>query len=180
MKNKTIMIVLVVFSVLVVGAIGFILIKGEEQRDLLNHTIESLEKDIFLNKTALEVNNIMNEWRDDSLEMLSLSNKYRNLSKSAFLDFSEPGYSTIQCESCVFLVKIDRVEKYMDGYNVFLNIGNISAIDYVGITIYAIWGTSASSLEEKYYDESEDDVIEYSTTKTFKSAAPKDSMILFL
>lgn len=176
MKNKTVIIVLVVCNVIIVGAIGFVFIKGDLV--LSKTALESLEQDINMNKLELEQDIGMNKleigltkieekYLNEAIDLIKISTSVRT--DYVFMDFSDIGYSTISSEGIMFLILIDRVENYMDGYNVFLRIGNISSIDFEGLTIYATWGISSESLSDNFYDGIEDDAIEYSITETFEA-----------
>ena len=61
--------------------------------------------------------------------------------KAAYLDPSSPGgYTRMDSSAGSFVVSLEDVQPYLDGYKVTLNIGNLTSATYQGFTLKAEWG----------------------------------------
>jgi hypothetical protein len=69
----------------------------------------------------------------------SLGSKYREV----FLDPASPkGYARIDTSAGSFLVSLQDVQPYLDGFKLILHIGNTSAATYNGFKVKVNWGPS--------------------------------------
>ena len=94
-----------------------------EKDSLLTYKINMLEKEVESNADAifgLEIRDTMNE--------------------TIVLDSSTKGYNRIDTEYGYFLISLEEIKPYLDGYKLILDIGNPSTILFKGFKLNAKWG----------------------------------------
>lgn len=60
---------------------------------------------------------------------------------SVLIDVSSPGgYQRVDTTAGFFLIALRDAKPYLDGYKLFLNIGNPSSVTYSGFALHVTWG----------------------------------------
>jgi len=90
----------------------------------LRAELDILRKEVDSLKGALSG---LNEWR------------YEFPLPYALLDTSGDGYSRMMFQGIILLVRLDSVEKYLDGVKVHLRIGNPGSAEYSRFKLYLSW-----------------------------------------
>jgi hypothetical protein len=102
-----------------------------------------------------QVNAIQKELKDMRLQLLRLSVK-GDMYKSISIDTSDKGFQRLDTSLGSFLVSVNDVKPYSNGYKLVLNVGNPYSASFKGITIKAKWGpafdSKVSESDEKYYE----------------------------
>jgi hypothetical protein len=69
----------------------------------------------------------------------------RSLKETA-IDVRNPGAARLDSEVGFFLVRIAKVEPYLDGYRINVDIGNPQSATYGGVTLITTWGRGIRSM----------------------------------
>ncbi len=119
------------------------------------------------------ISELQNEIRSLKDEVLNLQSKIfalelgQNTYDAIALDPASPkGYKRIDTSSGIFLISLEEVKPYLDGYKVILDLGNTSSVIYSGFTLKAKWGRRYD------YSVTQPDQLEYD--KWIKSLQKKE------
>ncbi len=118
MMHKNILLPIIVSLIFFSGCIENKNNKLEQQINELNKKIDSLNSEI--------------KKLDGKLFLLTYDfNAYKNV----VLNLSEKGYQRIDTDNGYFLLAVEDVMPYLDGYKLFFRIGNPSSATYKGFTL---------------------------------------------
>ncbi|GAW91191.1 DUF3251 domain-containing protein [Calderihabitans maritimus] len=93
-----------------------------------------------------QINDRLSQAEQDILD-LKFNQKYRH--RIAIIGTTPGGYVRLDSETGTFLVSVLDVVPYLDGFKVFLSIGNPSYATYNGFTLKGYWAKTLFSSFEK-------------------------------
>lgn len=86
-------------------------------------------------------------------EVNQLSSNVSKINKNfAVFTPASKGYTTVYANVGYFVVSLDSLKKYANGYRATFSIGNPNLITFNGITLHIQWGEAPSSRYKNYYD----------------------------
>lgn len=119
------------------------------------------------NNNQNEIDSLKNQINLLESDINELYNKINQLNRNyAIFDPSSKGYATINAETGSFVVTLDNLNKYANGYKATFKIGNPNLITYDQVKLHISWGEAYDG--KKAYNEwlnalkSEDVVIDKS------------------
>ncbi|RKL62315.1 DUF3251 domain-containing protein [Thermoanaerobacteraceae bacterium SP2] len=69
-----------------------------------------------------------------------------NDTKSAILSSTEKGYDSVRTKNGYFFVSIDKIEPYLDGFKVYVNIGNPTLATFSDLKLTVQWSNDILAL----------------------------------
>lgn len=127
-------------------------LSGCGQKDSTESKISALEKRIgALEKTAAG--------QQKTLDQQKITNQFTAMELAdvfdspASVDTTTKNFSVAHNQYGAFTVAVTKLEPYLDGYKVTLNIGNLSNVTYTGATFKIDWGHFGGYGQEKQFTE---------------------------
>lgn len=128
-------------------------VTGCQDTKKIEDDISNLEDRI----TALESNYV-----DINLELFNLGLKIDDLQKNVitFDPANAEGFQAINTGNGYFLFAIRDIKPYLDGYRIFLDVGNPNYATYNGIKLKAKWGKRFTYSDSILYDTWKNSLLE--------------------
>ena len=112
-------------------------------------TPENAKSTNLLQKLQKDVTDLQGQMMDNALAHYELESKI-NAFKEASIDPTQKGYCRLDSNNGTFLLSCEKVQPYLDGYQVSLLVGNPYAVSFVGFKLAVTWGPEWNSKTQQY------------------------------